>query len=45
MANNTKAYFFLSFLVITFILTRAIKQENSYSEVDFFKLKPIFFFR
>ena len=28
MANNTKAYFFLSFLVIIFILTRVIKQEN-----------------
>ena len=44
MANNTKAYFFLSFLVISFIFTRVIKQENSYSEVDFFKFKPIFFF-
>ena len=43
MASSTKAYFFLSFLVITFILTRVIKQENSYSEVDFFKFKPIFF--
>ena len=42
MANNTKAYLFLSFLVITFILTRVIKQENSYSQVDFFKFKPIF---
>ena len=45
MANNTKAYFFLSFLVITFILTRVIKQENSYSQVDFFKFKPIFLVR
>ena len=45
MANNTKAYLFLSFLVITFILTRVIKQENSYSQVDFFKFKPIFLFR
>ena len=44
MANNTKAYFFLSFLVISFIFTRVIKQENSYFEVDFFKFKPIFFF-
>ena len=45
MENNTKAYFFLSFLVITFILTRVIKQENSYSQVDFFKFKPIFLVR
>ena len=45
MGKNTKAYLFLSFLVITFILTRVIKQENSYSQVDFFKFKPIFLFR
>ena len=44
MANNTKAYFFLSFFFITFILTRVIKQENPYSQVDFFKFKPPFFF-
>ena len=42
MANNIKAYFFLSFFIITFILTRVIKQENLYSQVDFCKCQPVF---
>ena len=33
MANNIKAYFFLSFFVII----------NPYSQVDFFNFKPLFF--
>ena len=43
MENNTKAYFFLSYFGITSILTRVIKQENPYSQVDFCKFKPVFF--
>ena len=43
MENYIKAYFFLSYFGITFILTRVIKQENPYSQVDFFKFKPVFF--
>ena len=43
MENYIKAYFFLSYFGITFILTRVIKQENPYSPVDFFKFKPVFF--
>ena len=45
MENNTKAYFFLFYFGITFILTRVIKQENPYFQVDFCKFKPVFFFR
>ena len=44
MENNTKAYFFLYYFGITSILTRVIKQENPYSQVDFCKFKPVFFF-
>lgn len=41
--GNREAYFFLSFFVISFILRPVINQEDPYSQVDFFKFKPVFF--